>query len=179
MNELKLIRKCQRGEVPAFNELITFYYPFVFKFLLKMSGKKEISEDLTQEVFIKITRNIDHFNVYGKAKFSTYLMQIAKNTYLDYLKVNKKVLQETSFSEVENNIIYTDKYENLNIDKALSEIEKLPFLQKEAIKLKYLEGYTLEEIAKKQGVSSKRVKSRLFEGRKKLREKMKGWDTYE
>lgn len=90
MNEVKLILECQKGEKKAFNELIENYYPYVSKFLRKLTGNEEISQDLVQETFLKLIVNIDKFDVKGKATFSTYLMKIAKNCYLDYLK-NKKV----------------------------------------------------------------------------------------
>ena len=46
-------------------------------------------------------------------------------------------------------------------------------------KLKYLEGYTLDEIAKIQNTNSNTIKSRLFESRKKLKDKLKGSGLYE
>ena len=91
MNEIKLIVKCQKGEKEAFNELITIYYPYVLKFLVKLTADEEIAQDLVQETFLKLVIHIDKFDVKGKAMFSTYLMKIAKNCYLDYLKKNKKI----------------------------------------------------------------------------------------
>ena len=85
MNELKILKQCQNGNKQAFNELITFYYPFVYKFLLKITNKNDVAEDMVQETFLKLIKNIDKFNIKGKAKFSTYLMTIARNCYLDYL----------------------------------------------------------------------------------------------
>lgn len=180
MNEAKILKKCQNGNKQAFNELITFYYPFVKKFLLKITCNKDITEDVVQETFIKLIRYIDKFNIKGKASFSTYLMAIAKNCYLDYLKKNKKELKNVDIEEFNNKI--SDEYDYFKINdynNLLKEINKLPFIQKEAIKLKYLEGYTLEEIAKIQNTTSKTIKSRLFEARKKLKENMKGFDIYE
>lgn len=78
MNEIKVLKQCQNGDKQVFNELITFYYPFVSKFLLKITCNKEIAEDIAQETFIKLIKNIDRFNIKGKASFSTYLMNIAK-----------------------------------------------------------------------------------------------------
>lgn len=175
-----LIKKCQNGCKESFNELIKFYYPFVLKFLLKLTSNKDIAEDLVQETFIKIINNIDKFNINGKASFNTYLITIAKNTYIDYLRKIHKELQEIDIESIpdknnfENNYFKTENY-NLILEK----IENLPLVQKEAIKLKYLEGYTLEEIARIQNVESKTIKSRLFEGRKKLKDDLKGMDIYE
>lgn len=180
MNDYKLIKKCQKGEKEAFNELIMFYYPFILKFLTKLTRNKSISEDLVQETFIKPIKNIDKFNIKGKASFSTYLVTIAKNCYIDYLRRNNKELQEIDINNMPDKVsIENDYFRAENYDFILEKINDLPFVQKEAIKLKYLEGYTLDEIAKVQKVESKTIKSRLFEARKKLKEDLKGYDIYE
>lgn len=180
MNDYKLIKKCQKGEKEAFNELITFYYPFILKFLNKLTRNKSISEDLVQETFIKLIKNIDKFNIKGKASFSTYLVTIAKNCYIDYLRRNNKELQEIDINNMPDKVsIENDYFRAENYDFILEKINDLPFVQKEAIKLKYLEGYTLDEIAKVQKVESKTIKSRLFEAKKKLKEDLKGYDIYE
>ena len=180
MNELKVLKQCQNGNKQAFNELITFYYPFVFKFLLKITSKNDIADDLVQETFLKLIKNIDKFDVKGKAKFSTYLMTIARNCYLDYLKKEKKELQNIDIYEFSNNISSEyDYFKNENYNNLLKEINKLPKLQRVVIKLKYIEGYTLDEIAKIQNTTSNTIKSRLFESRKKLKDKLKGFRVYE
>ena len=180
MNELKVLKQCQNGNKQAFNELITFYYPFVYKFLLKITNKNDVAEDMTQETFLKLIKNIGKFNVKGKAKFSTYLMTIARNCYLDYLKKHNKELQNIDINNIRNNISSEyDYFKNEDYNQLLKEIDKLPKLQREVIKLKYLEGYTLDEIAKIQNTNSNTIKSRLFESRKKLKDKLKGSGLYE
>lgn len=180
MNDTNLIKKCRKGNKAAFNELIKLYYPYVLKFLLKLTSNATNAEDLTQETFIKMIKNIDRFNTNGKASFATYLITIAKNTYLDYLKKNNHELSELDIDNIPDKSNFEEDYfRNENYNFVLEKIENLPFAQKEAIKLKYLEGYTLEEIAKMLKVESKTIKSRLFEGRKKLKEDLKGADIYE
>ena len=159
MNEIKLIVKCQKGEKEAFNELITIYYPYVLKFLVKLTADEEIAQDLVQETFLKLVIHIDKFDVKGKAMFSTYLMKIAKNCYLDYLKKNKKIASEVDIESIS--------------DMILKEIESLPFEQAQAIKLKYLEEYSLKEIAEKMGTKPMTIKSRIHEGKKKLEKRIK------
>ena len=173
MNELKVIKACQDGNKESFNELIIFYYPFVLKFLLKLTANKEIAEDIVQETFIKLIKNIDKYNVKGKARFSTYLITIAKNCYLDYLKKNKKYSNDIDIDivsdnlKIENKILDNDRY-----DIVLKEIDKLTEEQQIAMKLKYLEGLTLKEIATIQKTRPETVKSRLYEGKKKIKDEM-------
>lgn len=61
MNEKALIKKCQRGDKQAFEELIRLYYDYVSGFLLKTTMDSTLSEDLTQETFLKMIRSIEKF----------------------------------------------------------------------------------------------------------------------
>lgn len=179
MNEIKLIRQCQKGNKTAFNELINFYYPFVLKYLIKITNNEEIAKDLTQDTFLKFIRNVEKFDVKGKASFSTYLITISKNCYLDYLRATKKISNDIDLESIkdptylENEIILEN-----NINLILTKINKLPFEQAEAMKLKYLEGYTLNEIAVIMKTKPQTVKSRLHDGKRKLRKDMKRKDDY-
>ena len=180
MNEIKVLKQCQNGDKQAFNELIAFYYPFVSNFLFKITCNKEVAEDIVQETFIKLIKNIDKFNIKGKASFSTYLMTIAKNCYLDYLRKHHNQLQDIDINYFGDKLTSEDIYfKNENYNDLLKEIDKLPQIQNEVIRLKYLEGYTLNEIARIQNTTSKTIKSRLFESRKKLKDMLKGSDLYE
>lgn len=71
MNEKALIKKCQRGDKQAFEELIRLYYDYVSGFLLKTTMDSTLSEDLTQETFLKMIRSIEKFDPSGSAAFGT------------------------------------------------------------------------------------------------------------
>lgn len=71
MNEKALIKKCQRGDKQAFEELIRLYYDYVSGFLLKTTMDSTLSEDLTQETFLKMIRSIEKFDPDGSAAFGT------------------------------------------------------------------------------------------------------------
>lgn len=175
MNEIKLIQKCQKGEKEAFNELVTMYYPYVSKFLIKLTTNKELSQDLVQETFLKLIVNIEKFDIKGKASFSTYLMKIAKNCYLDYLKKERKFDYDVDIEVIPIPELIEDKISNEDeLDRLLVEIDKLPYEQAQAIKLKYLEDYSLNEIAIKMKTETKTVKSRIYDGKEKIKKKIGG-----
>lgn len=170
MNDAKLILACQNGEKQAFNDLIILYYPYVSKFLLKLTGNETISEDLTQDTFLKLINSIDSFDVYGKATFATYLIAIAKHCYVDYLRKNKNIL----LSIDDQKIVDTWAVENkvlieIEATEMIKAIDTLPWEQAQAIKLKYLEQLTLQEIAEKFNTQPKTIKSRIHYGMVKLR----------
>ncbi|KMT23388.1 RNA polymerase sigma factor [Clostridium cylindrosporum] len=171
MNETKLIKLAQTGEKEAFEELIKFYYPYISKFLLKLSGDIQLSEDLTQDTFIKLIRSIEKFDLYGKAKFSTYVMTIARNTYIDYLRKNKHILVrlDDGFELISDINIEKNVLNNIEVEELMAIIDSLKPQQREAIKFKYLENLTLNEIAERLGCETKTIKSRIHNGMVKLR----------
>lgn len=174
LDENKLIRECQKGKKESFNELIIKYYQFVLKFLIKLTENEEISQDLVQETFLKLIKNIEKYDVKGKASFSTYLIKIAKNTYIDYLRKNQKISSDIDIETLSDSSFIEEKIIDKNeFDIVLKEIEKLPFEQAEAIKLKYMEEYSLKEIAEKMGTKEKTVKSRIHDGKEKIKKKLK------
>lgn len=174
MNEVKVIKACQNGDKEAFNELITFYYPFILKYLLKLTNDEEIARDMIQETFLKLITSIDKYKIKGKAKFSTYLITIAKNCYLDYLKKNNKYASVLDIDTISDSLKIEEKFnQDTEVDIVLSEIDKLPSEQRIAMKLKYLEGLTLQEIAIMQKTKPETIKSRLHEGKKKIKNELK------
>ena len=162
MNEKEIIKRCQDGDKSAFDELIRTFYPYVGKYLLKLTGDKTLTEDLTQDVFLKVIRTIDRYKTSGRASFATYIITIAKNTFIDYTRRNKIILSELAEAEsqIDNNV------EN----KVIANLEYAEVInQATAIRLKYIDEYTLKEIESITGVPAKTVKSRIHEGTKKLR----------
>ena len=93
VHETALIKKCQRGDRQAFDDLIRLYYDYIFGFLLKSTMDKDLTEDLTQETFLKMIRNIERFDPDGRVGFGTWLVTIAKNSYIDHLRRNRIFLE--------------------------------------------------------------------------------------
>ena len=105
MNEKALIKKCQRGNRTAFDELIRLYYEYVSGFLLKITMNETLTEDLTQETFLKMIRSIEKFDTEGSAGFGTWLVTIAKNCYIDNLRRNRVYIEDIEsipFADVRN-----------------------------------------------------------------------------
>lgn len=161
MNEKALIKRCQRGDRPAFDELIRLYYDYVSGFLLKTTENETLCEDLTQETFLKMIRNIERFDPGGSATFGTWLIAIAKNCYIDHLRRNRIHLEDIESLQVEDEKNVANEVER-----------KLQYEQALAIKLKYVEDMTLAQIAERFGVQPKTIKSRIHDGTVKLRNKL-------
>lgn len=173
MNEKALIKKCRHGDRQAFDALIRLYYGYVSGFLLKITMDETLTEDLTQETFLKMIRNIEKFDPGGSAAFGTWLITIAKNCYIDHLRRNRIYLENIDDLPIEDERNVADEVEHkLEYERVLNAMETLPPEQALAIRLKYVENMTLAQIAERFGVQPKTIKSRIHDGTVKLRKKL-------
>ena len=171
--EKALIKKCQRGDRQAFDELIRLYYDYVSGFLLKTTGDELLAEDLTQETFLKMIRGIDKFDPSGSAGFGTWLITIAKHCYIDHLRRNHIRFEELNAVPLSDGGILSEQVERrLEYEELLTALEQLPPEQGVAIRLKYVEELTLAQIAERFGVPQKTIKSRIHDGTVKLRRRL-------
>jgi RNA polymerase sigma-70 factor (ECF subfamily) len=170
LNEKSLIKACQKGDRQAFEELIQLFYPYVSKFLLKTTCDRPLSEDLTQETFLKMIRGIEKYDPGGGAAFGTWLVAIAKNCYIDYLRRNRAEFADFDEMQLEDTAdMVGGVLQKMQYEEALKALETLPEEQRLAIRLKYEENLTLAEIAERVGVPPKTIKSRIHDGTVKLR----------
>lgn len=174
MDDKKLIKNCQKGSKKAFDLLIRKYYPYVTGFLIKVSKDEELTRDITQDVFLKVIEKIEDYDFKKNASFGTYVIAIAKNKFIDYKRKEKPTINIEDCIVSDN----TSIIDNLILQNDLlclkKELKNLPKEQSEAIYLKYFEELTLKEIAKKEHVPAKTIKSRIFEGKRKLKNNLKG-----
>ncbi len=176
-NEKDLIKRAKQGNNESLSHLIHHHYNYIYNYLLKMTMDQNLAADLTQDTCYKIVTKINLYNQ-DKSAFSTWIIQIAINTYKDYYRKNKRKLNFfNSFKKAENedNLevdVSSDSFEfvsdsMLDLKNVLSKIEPL---YKEVILLKYYYGYEQKEIAKILDIPVGTVKSRLSNGLKLIRE---------
>jgi len=164
-----------------FNKIYEEYYPRIFKYISRIAGHIH-AEDITQEVFEKVSRNLGNFR--GRSKFSTWLYRIATNNAIDKMR---SVSFKRSFNQLpledidsaEDRHVWSDhKADSTDqemVRKEMSEcvrefIDNLPSDYKTVIVLSELEGLTNREIAEILNISLDNVKMRLHRSRAKLRE---------
>lgn len=113
-----------------FNQLYNKYKADIYKYLFYLSSDSYIAEDLTQETFIRAYKPIHRFK--GKSKVSTWLFQIAKFTFYDYLrdkKKNNKIIDNykdkvESITNTTPHEIYNQKEESTTLLKALNQLKQ-------------------------------------------------------
>ncbi|CAH2212604.1 RNA polymerase sigma factor [Tepidibacter aestuarii] len=175
LNENQLIKRCIDGDIDAFEKLIDKYKQTAYNIALGIVKNPDDAMDISQEALIKVYRYIKNFN--QKSSFSTWLYRIVMNTCLDYMKKNEKnkvipineeiINKQDDYIENNPEKILDKKIETQQIRDA---IDKLSPIQKTAIILRDIQGFSYEEIANITDSSLGTVKSRIKRGRENLKE---------
>lgn len=92
----KLIYRAKAGDAEAFGLVYNAYYTPVYRYLLIRARSASTAEDLAQTVFMKIFKNLNHFEVRDKPL--RYFFSVARNTLIDFYRKKK----ETAFSKLED-----------------------------------------------------------------------------
>ncbi len=158
-NELVLLLK-QRTQ-NSFNYLYDNYSGALYNVILSILQDKELSNDVLQEVFIKIWRQIDQYDP-EKGRLFTWLVNISRNASIDTLRSKSHHLQQQNRELTENVYsaagtinIQTDEIGLRKIVHSLKEDHKV------LIELAYFQGYTQDEISKFLNIPLGTVKTRL------------------
>ena len=163
-----------------FREIYDTFQPQIVRYLARLVGENE-AEDLTQETFAKVHRNLDGFR--GDSKLSTWIYRIATNVARDRLRsasfrggASTASLDEGM--DIEDANAWTGEKarntEGVTIRKEMNEcirrfIDDLPEDYSDVLVLQDLEGFKNQEIAEILGISLDNVKIRLHRARTKLR----------
>ena len=167
-DDKKIIEEVLSGDLDAFGILIERYQQSIFRMILRMTGNSAEAEELTQSVFVKVYSNLTQFN--PKYKFFSWLYRIALNEALNYLKSRKNISAinvNTSVTHENPEVIFHKKERKEALEQAIMELNPM---ERTLIVLKYYQEMSYKEISNVTGLSVKKVKSRLFTGRKKLKE---------
>ena len=91
---------------------------------------------MIQETFIKLIRRIDNYDVKRETLFSSYLLAIAKNCYVDYLRKNRKIVLGVDDFEIADKRVLEDRILNeFQVEEIIKELDALPYAQGQAIKM--------------------------------------------
>jgi len=179
-DEELLIRKAQRGNLKAFEDLVKSYDEKIMRMIFNMVNDVEDTRDIYQEVFLKAYQSIAKFRF--ASEFYTWLYRIAVNTCINFRK-RKTIIQHDSldnYLDANNDNWQIHKTsenrnpEELLINKELSEqiqksIDGLSAKQKSVFVLKHYQGYKLSEIAVIMNCSEGTIKNYMFRAVQKLK----------
>lgn len=169
MTEKKLVGLLLRGDKKALRFFLKTYQPFLLNFI-KRKVAEEDAEEILQDVFLLSLESLRDFAF--RAKLTTFLCAIARHKIADYYR--KKRLKKILFSQLPAaepllKVLRTpeDKLDEVLIKKAIEKSLQLlkPRYQK-ILRLKYEDGFSVNEIAFKLKISFKSAESHLFRARK-------------
>ena len=80
----------RNGDVASFDRIIEQFGQQVYNFIYKLVGTPEAAEDIFQDTFLRVLKNIENYQ--PKAKLQTWLIQIAKNLCYDYFKKENLII---------------------------------------------------------------------------------------
>jgi len=177
-NEAALIKAAQKGQIPAFNQLVLQYQGLAYNVAYRILGDQDSAADATQESFIKAYKAISRFR---GGSFKAWLLRIVTNSCYDLLRHKQRRPTEPLddlLVDPDHSPLLTDKREGPE-DHALREelgsviqscINMLPADQRVTLVLADVQGLNYQEVADAMGISIGTVKSRLSRARAKLRD---------
>lgn len=181
VSDSALAGRAAAGDGPAFQELYLRHKRRVYSLCLRMTGNTAESEDLTQEVFIKVLRYISGFR--GESTFKTWLLRVTSNHVLMHFNKRRRNVEEPA-NDVEialpapgNSEHHKQAIRILNRIALERAIARLPAGYRMVFILYHVEGHEHREIALMLGHSVGTSKSQLFKARMMLRAllRQKAW----
>jgi RNA polymerase sigma factor (sigma-70 family) len=176
----QLVVQYLQGDDRALESLIRRNLAEIYGFVYSYVQKKDEAEDLTQEVFIKIWKNIRRFKT--DRKFKTWALTIAKNTCLDFLKKKNRPLPFSELGNEEEGLAFADNLadktpsvlEFLQKEEGVRELnfalEKIPVEYRRTLALRHEEGLKFREMAELLKEPIDTVKTRYRRAIEQLRE---------
>lgn len=172
-NEEHLARRAQQGDREAFLKLYDLYLNKVYN-RVRSKVPPQYVEDVTQEVFIAVIRSLHRFE--QRSRFSTWLYTIVNRQIADfYRQRNRHTDQESvSLDEVEYMLAEPAEQTEYGSEQALVQkaLNDLPEHYQEIILLRFADGLTFAEIAKKRSQTLEAVKSLYRRAIQALRDEM-------
>lgn len=168
----ELLEKLKKGDDEAFEELYNSYREPALRFCNSILKDTEESENIIQEVFIKIWNRRSTIN--PELNFTSYLFTIIKNRVFDYLKEIKKneFLREKFWEKVMEYQAIDNDVKEERFAKVKEAVENLSEKRKIIIKLNYEEGKSYEEIANQLNISKNTVKNQLVKAKQVIRKQL-------
>ena len=178
-DEESLVRRFQKGEEKAFNELVSRHKQRIFHMILKMVRNKEDAKDLSQETFVKAYSGLKNFR--SESSFFTWITRIAINLCISF-KRKERLRSFVSLFDLKTPVPAENRsYEHQVRDELTRAIDQavlsLPSKQRTVFVLRYYQRLPYLKIAEILGKSEGGVKSNYFHAVNKLKKLLAKYKT--
>ena len=168
-----IVQRAVNGDQEAFRSLVEEYKNLVYVICLNVVNDHYEAENLSQETFLQVYKSLPKYEYRG---FKTWLSRIAMNKALDFNRArNRVVVESVDFTEIENvaddrlsvSDIIIQEEENALLGECLY---KIPEHYGTVLRKSYQENKSCKQIAEEENLSIRTVETRLYRGKKVLRE---------
>lgn len=179
-SDKQLMLSYRDGDSDAFNELYRRHRVALYRFINNSCKTEAAASELFQDVWTSVINARQTYE--GAAPFNAWLYRIARNKLTDYYRANKIQQQTTTLNEESDTSVaqlqvplQPDELAELanKSDVLHSALNTLPTEQRDAMLLKHVAGFTLEEIATQFEENTETIKSRLRYATAKLRKQLR------
>ena len=165
----RLMEEVKIGNVEKLAILFEKYHVPLFNFFLRLTGNRNISEDLVQEVFMRMLKYRSTYQ--GRSKFTLWMYQIGRNAHIDYLRKKKDelTLEEQWSDPAALDSSPAEKLEDgQDIQLLRQALAKLPLKKREVLILSRYQDMKYKEIAELLGCHIGTVKAHVHRAIKEL-----------
>lgn len=165
-----LVIGCQRGDLNAFQQLVSRWHDRLKRHAWHLTGDSDASAEIVQDAWVVIVRTIRKLK--EPTSFRGWAFRIVSNKSADWIR--RQTRQRTLQSDLENR--HDDGGSDSQSHNRASEIQaglqKLPEVNRQILSLKYLDDLSTREIAETLNIPVGTVKSRLFHAREQLKQRL-------
>lgn len=173
MDDREIIGRVRGGEVDAYALLVEKYHRNLLRFIYRLVGDAHLAEDLGQEVFLKVYRQLPRFDTGRGTPFAAWLYTVARNQCLSELRRRGRqpvtLTEEQQLAQLADGSVSAEAVllQNEELAALHACLEDLPEPFRRTLLLS-LQGASLAEIAREGQVAPATVKTRLFRARRQL-----------
>jgi RNA polymerase sigma-70 factor, ECF subfamily len=180
-----IARGLRRRDPDLLDRLIEQYQHRLLRYLIYLSGNRQLAEDLFQETWIRVLERGHQYN--GKHEFSTWLYAVARNLTIDYLRkksplsldgINEGLTEDDDRAPIDpadpRPLAWEVVHQHQQAERINAALIGIPVEYRETVVLRFQEGLALDEIASVTGAPIGTVKSRLYRGLNLLMSRLKG-----
>jgi len=171
----KIVEDCKLNKAKAQMQLYDSYCDAMFIIAKRYVKDSFEAEDIMQEAFIKVFKNIEKFK--GEVTIGAWIKKIVINQCIDYLK--KKRIQLVSIEEKEIQLAESNDWtvdNNVDIKVVVNSINNLPEKYRVVLNLFLMEGYDHKEISQVLNITEVSSRSQLMRGKNKLKSELKQYN---
>lgn len=170
-----LLERCRIGDEQAWAELVDLTYREVYSLCLRILRHPDDAAEATQEAYVKAWRGLRSFR--GDALFTTWMYRVATNAAITKRRSRQRRWQHETGVDEEMLVHIPSKasteesaHARLDLQELERALDRLPVLYRDAVVLRDVYGFSIDELARQLGISETAAKVRVHRGRKRLRE---------